>query len=105
MTTARFIAGLVKRNSATASGRTTSAFLGSTPSSSDDLSIAGRLASELCVLIATAIGLTPIGMLLIGGLSSAAGAQVTMASMASLGFIGLLLVLIRNPQLRAAKIG
>jgi hypothetical protein len=56
-------------------------------------------------LIATAIGLTPIGMLLIGGLSSAAGAQVTMASMAGLGFIGLLLVLIFNPQLRAAKIG
>jgi predicted MFS family arabinose efflux permease len=56
-------------------------------------------------LIATAIGLTPIGMLLIGGLSSAAGAQVTMASMASLGFIGLLLVLIFNPQLRAARIG
>ncbi len=56
-------------------------------------------------LIATAIGLTPIGMLLIGGLSSAAGAQVTMASMASLGFIGLLLVLIFNPKLRAAKIG
>jgi MFS family permease len=56
-------------------------------------------------LIATAIGLTPIGMLLIGGLSSTAGAQVTMASMASLGFIGLVLVLIFNPQLRAAKIG
>ena len=56
-------------------------------------------------LIATAIGLTPIGMLLIGGLSSAAGAQVTMAAMAGLGFLGLLLVLIFNPQLRAAKIG
>ncbi len=56
-------------------------------------------------LIATAIGLTPIGMLLIGGLSSAAGAQVTMASMAGLGFLGLLVVLVFNPQLRAAKIG
>ena len=55
-------------------------------------------------LIATAIGLTPIGMLLIGGLSSAAGAQVTMAAMAGLGFLGLLLVLIFNPQLRAARI-
>src|SRR3546814_9889589 len=54
MTTARFIAGLVKRNNATASGSTTSAFLGSTPRSSDDFNIAGRLASELCVLIATA---------------------------------------------------
>lgn len=56
-------------------------------------------------LIATAIGLTPIGMLLIGGLSSAAGAQVAIASMATLGFIGLLLVMIFNPQLRAARIG
>lgn len=56
-------------------------------------------------LIATAIGLTPIGMLLIGGLSSAAGAQITMATMAGLGFIGLVLVLIFNPQLRTAKIG
>lgn len=56
-------------------------------------------------LIATAIGLTPIGMLLIGGLSSAAGAQVTMATMAGLGFLGLVLVLAFNPQLRTAKIG
>jgi hypothetical protein len=56
-------------------------------------------------LIATAIGLTPIGMLLIGGLSSAAGAQVTMATMAGLGFIGLLLVVIFNPKLRSATIG
>jgi hypothetical protein len=55
-------------------------------------------------LIATAIGLTPIGMLLIGGLSSAVGAQVAIATMATLGFIGLLLVMIRNPQLRAARI-
>jgi hypothetical protein len=56
-------------------------------------------------LIATAIGLTPIGMLLIGGLSSAAGAQIAIATMAALGLIGLLLVLIFNPQLRAARIG
>lgn len=56
-------------------------------------------------LIATAIGLTPIGMLLIGSLSSAAGAQVTMATMAGLGFIGLVLVVIFNPRLRAATIG
>jgi hypothetical protein len=55
-------------------------------------------------LIATAIGLTPIGMLLIGGLSSAAGAQAAIATMAALGLIGLLLVLIFNPQLRAARI-
>lgn len=56
-------------------------------------------------LIATAIGLTPIGMLLVGGLSSAAGAQVAMATMASLGLIGLLIVLIFNPRLRTARIG
>jgi hypothetical protein len=43
-------------------------------------------------------------MLLIGGLSSAAGAQAAIATMASLGFIGLLLVMICNPQLRAARI-
>jgi hypothetical protein len=55
-------------------------------------------------LIATAIGLTPIGMLLIGGLSSAAGAQVAIATMAALGLIGLLLVAIFNPQLRAARV-
>jgi hypothetical protein len=55
-------------------------------------------------LIATAIGLTPIGMLLIGGLSSVAGAQVAIATMAALGLIGLLLVLIFNPQLRAASV-
>ena len=56
-------------------------------------------------LIATAIGLTPIGMLLIGGLSSVAGAQVAIATMAALGLIGLLLVMIFNPQLRAARVG
>ncbi len=56
-------------------------------------------------LIATAIGLTPIGMLLIGGLSSVAGAQATIATMAALGLIGLLLVMIFNPQLRSAKVG
>lgn len=56
-------------------------------------------------LIATAIGLTPIGMLLIGGLSSAVGAQAAIATMAACGLIGLLLVMICNPQLRAAKIG
>ena len=55
-------------------------------------------------LIATAIGLTPIGMLLIGGLSSAAGAQAAIATMAALGLIGLILVTILNPQLRAARI-
>jgi hypothetical protein len=55
-------------------------------------------------LIATAIGLTPIGMLLIGGLSSAAGAQAAIATMAALGLIGLLLVVIFNPSLRAARI-
>lgn len=55
-------------------------------------------------LIATAIGLTPIGMLLIGGLSSAAGAQAAIATMAALGLSGLLLVMIFNPQLRAARI-
>lgn len=56
-------------------------------------------------LIATAIGLTPIGMLLIGGLSSAVGAQAAIATMAAVGLVGLLLVMLRNPQLRAAKIG
>jgi hypothetical protein len=56
-------------------------------------------------LIATAIGLTPIGMLLIGGLSSAVGAQAAIATMAALGLIGLLLVVIGTPQLRAARIG
>ena len=55
-------------------------------------------------LIATAIGLTPIGMLLIGGLSSAAGAQATIVAMAALGLIGLLFVMIFNSQLRAATI-
>ncbi|HET7601703.1 MAG TPA: MFS transporter [Gemmatimonadales bacterium] len=55
-------------------------------------------------LIATAIGLTPIGMLLIGGLSSAAGAQAAIATMAALGLIGLILVAIFNPQLRAARV-
>jgi len=55
-------------------------------------------------LIATAIGLTPIGMLLIGGLSSAAGAQAAIATMAALGLIGLLLVAIFSPRLRAARI-
>ncbi|MCC7022858.1 MAG: MFS transporter [Thermomicrobiales bacterium] len=55
-------------------------------------------------LIATAIGLTPVGMLLIGGLSSAVGAQVAIAAMAALGLIGLLLVMLLNPQLRAARI-
>lgn len=56
-------------------------------------------------LIATAIGLTPIGMLLIGGLSSAAGARAAIATMAALGLIGLLLTVIFNPRLRAATIG
>jgi hypothetical protein len=55
-------------------------------------------------LIATAIGLTPIGMLLIGGLSSVAGAQAAIATTAALGLIGLLLVMICNPQLRAASV-
>jgi hypothetical protein len=56
-------------------------------------------------LIATAIGLTPVGMLLIGGLSSAVGAQIAIATMAALGLIGLLLVMLLNPRLRAARIG
>jgi hypothetical protein len=55
-------------------------------------------------LIATAIGLTPVGMLLIGGLSSVAGAQTAIATMASLGLIGLLLVVIFNRQLRNASV-
>ncbi|MEZ4569551.1 MAG: MFS transporter [Thermomicrobiales bacterium] len=55
-------------------------------------------------LIATAIGLTPVGMLLIGGLSSAAGAQTAIATMAALGLIGLLLIMLLNPQLRAARV-
>ena len=55
-------------------------------------------------LIATAIGLTPIGMLLIGGLSSAVGAQVAIATTAALGLTGLLLVAITNPMLRAARL-
>lgn len=55
-------------------------------------------------LIATAIGLTPVGMLLVGGLSSAVGAQAAIATMAALGLIGLLLVMLFNPQLRAARI-
>src|SRR5262249_30172974 len=56
-------------------------------------------------LIATAIGLTPIGMLLIGGLSSAAGARAAIATMAALGLVVLLLTVISNPRLRAARIG
>jgi hypothetical protein len=55
-------------------------------------------------LIATAIGLTPIGMLLIGGLSSVAGAQAAIATLAALGLLGLLVVMIFNPQLRAARV-
>jgi hypothetical protein len=55
-------------------------------------------------LIATAIGLTPFGMLIIGALSSAAGAQVAIASLGALGLIGLSLVLVLNPSLRGAKI-
>jgi MFS family permease len=55
-------------------------------------------------LIATGIGMTPIGMLLIGGLSSAAGAQAAIATTAALGLVGLLLVMIFNPHLRAARI-
>lgn len=55
-------------------------------------------------LIATAIGLTPTGMLLIGGLSSTVGAQLAIAAMGSVGLIGLLIVLAVNSQLRAAKL-
>ena len=55
-------------------------------------------------LIATAIGLTPFGMLMIGGLSSTAGAQVAIASMASLGLFGLLIVFSFNSSLRGARI-
>jgi hypothetical protein len=55
-------------------------------------------------LIATAIGMTPIGMLAIGGLSSTIGAQTAIAMMGSLGLVGLLLVVSVNSQLRAARI-
>jgi hypothetical protein len=55
-------------------------------------------------LIATAIGMTPFGMLVIGALSSAAGAQVAIASLGALGLIGLSLVLLLNPSLRGARI-
>ncbi len=55
-------------------------------------------------LIATAIGLTPFGMLLIGGLSSTAGAQTAIALTGSLGLVGLITVLTLNRSLRAAKI-
>ena len=55
MATARFIAGPVARNRATASGSTTPEVATGMSSFSDALSIAGSDASELCVLIATAI--------------------------------------------------
>ncbi len=55
-------------------------------------------------LIATAIGLTPFGMLLIGGLSSTAGAQVAIVTTGTLGLIGLLSVLSFNRSLREAQI-
>jgi hypothetical protein len=55
-------------------------------------------------LIATAIGLTPFGMLLIGGLSSTAGAQTAIATTGTLGLIGLLAVLSFNRSLRNAQI-
>jgi predicted MFS family arabinose efflux permease len=55
-------------------------------------------------LIATAIGLTPFGMLLIGGLSSTLGAQTAIATMGSLGLLGLLIVLFINRSLRNAQI-
>ena len=50
--TARFIAGLVARKIATATGSTIPAVAGATPIASDPFSIAGKDASELCVLIA-----------------------------------------------------
>lgn len=55
-------------------------------------------------LIATAIGMTPIGMLLIGGLSSTIGAQAAIAMMGSVGLVGLLFVVGFNRQLRDARI-
>ena len=55
-------------------------------------------------LIATAIGLTPFGMLFIGGLSSTAGAQVAIATTGSLGLLGLLLVFSINSALRSARV-
>ncbi len=55
-------------------------------------------------LIATAIGLTPLGMLFIGGLSSTAGAQVAIATTGSLGLLGLLLVFSLNSSLRNARV-
>jgi hypothetical protein len=55
-------------------------------------------------LIATAIGMTPIGMLVIGGMSSTIGAQPAIAMMGSLGLIGLLIVFSVNSQLRVARV-
>lgn len=55
-------------------------------------------------LIATAIGMTPFGMLIIGGLSSTIGAQAAIATMGALGLGGLSLVLILNSKLRDARI-
>jgi hypothetical protein len=55
-------------------------------------------------LIATAIGLTPFGMLFIGGLSSTAGAQAAIATTGSLGLLGLLLVFSLNGSLRSARV-
>lgn len=60
--------------------------------------------SQALGLIATAIGLTPAGMLLIGSLSSTVGAQAAIATMGSLGLIGLALVLAFNSSLRSARI-
>lgn len=56
-------------------------------------------------LIATAIGMTPLGMLLIGGLSSTTGAQTAIAAMGALGLLGLVVVVIANAPLRNARIG
>jgi hypothetical protein len=63
----------------------------------------GSRASSLG-LIATAIGLTPFGMLLIGGLSSTVGAQTALATTGTLGLIALLAVLSFNRSLRGAQL-
>jgi len=51
--TTRYWAGLVIRNSDTASGSTSPVIPGGQPNAAADWSIAGRLASELCVPAAT----------------------------------------------------
>ncbi len=56
-------------------------------------------------LIATAIGMTPVGMLLIGGLGSTTGAQLAIVAMSLTGLTGLLIISATNRPLREARAG